>query len=335
MAYSCRKLGSRSVARPAFTLVELLVVIGIIAVLIGILLPSLSRARASAQQVKCAASLQQIGLGFQMYANEFNGACPPAKLNVTDSTYTIGDDAFAKGANIMWYNFIAPEVNAANMGVANSSSTAGTVSSGYQASQSRKRNVLWGCPTFEGYSRYASRAGDDVNETHTGYGMNAYPKFGDDQAYDPTGAVGGSENNGGSKAPDVNQISMTGGAVKSGNWFKMNAYTRAADKGLVADCSVWFYESLSVQTKTPLPNVARQSAAAPSVIWGSDPGETTVALFRHGSNPNTVGSGTGTMYDSSGGKIAYNILYCDGHVSESSTAAEAYRAQRQRFPDVQ
>ena len=60
-----------------FTLVELLVVIGIIALLISILLPSLSRAREIANRAKCAANLKQVGEMLQLYANEQNPQCFP------------------------------------------------------------------------------------------------------------------------------------------------------------------------------------------------------------------------------------------------------------------
>ena len=70
-------MGDRDVDRRAgFTLIELLVVVAIISLLISILLPSLTRAREQAKQVRCAANLRQIGVADLYYASDFNDYLP-------------------------------------------------------------------------------------------------------------------------------------------------------------------------------------------------------------------------------------------------------------------
>jgi len=74
-------------SRSAFTLVELLVVIGIIAVLIAILLPVLSKARAQANRTVCLSNIRQLGTAILMYCNDNKGYFPTCAFVDNGLTY--------------------------------------------------------------------------------------------------------------------------------------------------------------------------------------------------------------------------------------------------------
>jgi len=78
----------------AFSLVELLVTIAIIAVLAALLLPALTRSKSSAQRIKCLGNLHQLGIAAQLYWDDNNGNC-----------FRYGG-TFTNGGQLYWFGWI-------------------------------------------------------------------------------------------------------------------------------------------------------------------------------------------------------------------------------------
>jgi prepilin-type N-terminal cleavage/methylation domain-containing protein/prepilin-type processing-associated H-X9-DG protein len=81
---STRRPEPRIASTKAFTLVELLVVIGIIAILVALLLPTLAGARRAADNLKCQATIRELGIALRLYAQTYNGYMPPARQGKYD-----------------------------------------------------------------------------------------------------------------------------------------------------------------------------------------------------------------------------------------------------------
>jgi len=92
-----------SASRRGFTLVELLVVIGIIALLISILLPALNKARQHAQTVACLSNQRQIAMSMIQYANDNKGVLPPYGEIHAGNPYLQPDE--------YWYNKLSRYVS--------------------------------------------------------------------------------------------------------------------------------------------------------------------------------------------------------------------------------
>jgi prepilin-type N-terminal cleavage/methylation domain-containing protein/prepilin-type processing-associated H-X9-DG protein len=310
--------------RRAFTLVELLVVIGIIAILIGVLLPALAAARRQAATVKCAAALREIGNCFKLYESESKGWWPVARLhgyktdwpNGATIKYNIDGVDYPTttptDGQAYWFTFLAKYVTKSKVGnAAGSDATEGAIT---------RNSIFYNCPAWEGYKRGGVVNGD-TNIVQVGYGMNPYPTF------SATAYANG--------FPPNSEVAVCDPAdVPPGRFSKASKWTKPSEKMLCADSKFWLALSNAPPLTGPYPPCVVQqpilsnSSADPATAIQFNPPFTCIDIYRHGKYPPV----SGLVYSKAGGKVAYNILYCDGHVATQNDGKEAYRAIRQKFP---
>ncbi len=92
--------------RRAFTLVEVLVVIAVIAILAGLLFPSFARAREQARKSSCISNLHQLGIGIAMYRSDYDGINPRHRScpdKPSDTTCYSSSPTIPTGPNETWW----------------------------------------------------------------------------------------------------------------------------------------------------------------------------------------------------------------------------------------
>ncbi|HYO10234.1 MAG TPA: type II secretion system protein [Tepidisphaeraceae bacterium] len=278
--------------RGGFTLVELLVVIGIIAILISVLLPVLSNARRAGYKAKCSANLKSLGDAYKMYQMDNRGWWPPAwqQYKQVNPPFTPGSGK----ADKRWFDFVGKYVLGAQIKKQelnyNGTQTPSLEPQIWTEPVWHGDNAIWGCPNWDRVGRKADGTVGDVEGGNAifwpGYLQNKFP-------FAP-------------KTTPTTEALTAGDPVPRG-FYKYTQYTRQSERALL-------FEAVS--------HTWVAADTWPYKADGSDWPKTPTLNFpidfnRHGRYK------TGNKF----ADPALNMLFCDGHV-ETVSARQAWKAIR-------
>lgn len=187
------------------------------------------------------------------------------------------------------------------------------------------RFKLPACPNFTPYTtaNNAKNIVGGINRQYTGYGMNVFPKF--DELATPVPPA--------NFPPQYTDFDWdtfpTQDARKK--WYQIGDFRKPAERALVADSYWWKAEAKNIDVSTSfIPGQKSVFDGGAYNTGPSVPGQSTLDFYRHGKYPEV--DATGTKFKPTGGKVAYNVLFCDGHVVTMTDRESGYRSVRMRFP---
>jgi prepilin-type processing-associated H-X9-DG protein len=308
----------------------LLVVIGIIAILIGVLLPALSAARRAAATTKCAAALNEIGHVFTLYSIDNKEYYPPMRCaGPYKISFPSNPPSEYDGTQTYWMYFIAKYTSKGKFGA-----FGGATSKDIAASLA---SILWGCPAFQPITSTAAGSVGGTHVAYTGYGMNGFPEY---TATYPASSIdayamlgeGSFSKTPAELAQATSNISSSDNwkTLSSGKWYKAKFYTKPAERVLLADARAYVLQAMKVMSIDEIAGQANLNSPG-SGFWipATGAGQSSYDFYRHGKYPKMQDA---TNFSPKGGTVGYNVLYADGHVAKLTTREEGFKGVRMRFP---
>jgi prepilin-type N-terminal cleavage/methylation domain-containing protein/prepilin-type processing-associated H-X9-DG protein len=290
-----------------FTLVELLVVIGIIALLISILLPVLSGARRQATSAKCLSNLRSIGQSLNAYAIDHKGVWPVVQHFSTTAT-----PPFDIRWNMMLLRYMTSPGDADGFTISQgpaSNASQLIVNSGPGLSAFKDTALF--CPES---AEFKDNVLMQISAVQTGYGMQKWPLT---TLTNP--AVGTSDSAYSDLDNGKHCALIRPGAIRQGRYYRASDWGKqGAERLIIADARSY---DLHVEVTRAAVGTAKYRQA---VGFSGDQtnNDNQADRFRHGVIRTVDSAVSPNRLD---GKVAFNALYADGHAATLTSIDDLFR----------